>query len=123
MFAEPTIADNNKQLTKFCLFINPGIIFLRQAPFRFTRNLSTIAKSGVVRQLLPETLLIVLVSTFIVVYNSLFVVGFEDFAGAHHNPLISGITLPLFKLPTEPFTLSSSALSLLLGTYYALNYS
>jgi len=84
-----------------------------RAPYRFTRNLANILKSGVVRSLAKEIFLISSVATFLVGWNALFVAGLDDFAGVHHAPLIP-LNVPLLKLPLEPFTLSSPALSLLL---------
>jgi len=52
------------------------------------------------------------ISMGLVLYNALLATGYEDLAGIHHEPLLQ---LPLLTLPSEPFTLSSSALSLLLG--------
>jgi putative membrane protein len=83
---------------------------------RFLYNIGTILKSGVARQLAKEVGLVAAISTTIVVWNALLVVGFDDFSGVHHDPLsvAGGLSLPLLKLPSDPFTLSSPALGLLL---------
>jgi ion channel-forming bestrophin family protein len=82
---------------------------------RFANNLLTIFESGVVRQLLREVILTTGVATFICAYNALLVKGYDDFAGIHHDPLVQGFYV--FSLPGVFFTLTSPALSLLLGTY------
>jgi len=81
---------------------------------RFSGRLGKLTKSGIVRALFDEIILTSSVATFICVFNALLVAGFDDFAGAHHDPLIS-IGLPVLSLPSQFFTLSSPALSLLLG--------
>lgn len=58
------------------------------------------------------------VATFVVVYNALFVLGYDDFNNIRHAPIVPG-TYPLIWLPLAAFTLSSPALSLLLGESYA----
>jgi putative membrane protein len=95
-------------------FFSHDLWVKHRAPFRFTRNLANLLQSGVVRQLFGEILVISAVSALIVAWNALLVTGFDDFSYVHHPPLID-VGLPLLKLPTEPFTLSSPALSLLLG--------
>lgn len=81
---------------------------------RFSGRLAKLTKSGIVRALFDEIILTSSVATFICVFNALLVVGFDDFAGVHHDALIN-IGLPELKLPAMFFTLSSPALSLLLG--------
>jgi len=81
---------------------------------RFSGRLGKLTKSGIVRALFDEIILTSSVATFICVFNALLVAGFDDFAGVHHDPLIS-IGLPVLSLPSQFFTLSSPALSLLLG--------
>lgn len=81
---------------------------------RFANNLLTIFESGVVRQLLKEVILTTGVATFICAYNALLVNGYDDFAGIHHDPLVQGFYV--FSIPSVFFTLTSPALSLLLGT-------
>jgi ion channel-forming bestrophin family protein len=81
---------------------------------RFIGTLSKIFDSGVVRQLLGEVMIIGGIATTVVLYNCLFVTGFTDFAMVQHPPVFNW-GLPLMRLPLEPFSLSSPALSLLLG--------
>jgi hypothetical protein len=81
---------------------------------RFTGRLSKLGKSGIVRALSYEVQLLAAVSTFICIFNALCVTGYEDFSYVHHDPLIN-IGLPVLSLPSMFFTLSSPALSLLLG--------
>jgi hypothetical protein len=83
---------------------------------RFTGRLSKLSKSGIVRALAYEVQLLAAVATFVCVFNALCVAGYDDFSGIHHDPLI-GIGLPVLSLPPMFFTLSSPALSLLLGTW------
>ena len=82
---------------------------------RFVGNLVKLTRSGVVRSLFQEMGLIASTATFICVVNAFFAVGFTDFAGVHHEPLLSGF--PVLQLPAAFFTLSSPALSLLLGAF------
>jgi putative membrane protein len=80
---------------------------------RYLYNFRTLFSSGVARQLFKEVSIAAYIATFLVVWNALLVVGYDDFSGVHHDPLTSSV-LPLLKLPSEPFTLSSPALGLLL---------
>jgi hypothetical protein len=80
---------------------------------RFSSNLLTIFESGVVRQLLREIFLTTSIASFICLYNALLVNGYDDFAGIHHDPLVQG--LYVFSVPSVFFSLTSPALSLLLG--------
>jgi hypothetical protein len=86
-----------------------------RAKNRFVGTLSKVLDSGVVRQLADEVILIGAVATFVCVFNALCVTGYEDFSNLHHDPIFN-FGAPLVKLPGEPFSLSSPALSLLLGT-------
>jgi hypothetical protein len=81
---------------------------------RFTGRLAKLTKSGIARALTDEVLLLAAVATFICTFNALLVAGFDDFANVHHDPLIN-LGLPALSLPSMFFTLSSPALSLLLG--------
>jgi Bestrophin, RFP-TM, chloride channel len=83
---------------------------------RFASNLLTIFESGVVRQLLKEVILTTAVATFICAYNALLVKGYDDFSGIHHDPLVQGFYV--FSIPGVFFSLTSPALSLLLGTCF-----
>jgi ion channel-forming bestrophin family protein len=87
-----------------------------RAKNRFVGTIAKMFESGVIRQLADEIFLIGAVATFVCLFNSLCVVGYEDFQNVHHDPIfIYGA--PLVTLPGEPFSLSSPALSLLLGTF------
>jgi hypothetical protein len=81
---------------------------------RFTGRLSKLGKSGIVRALSYEVQLLAAVATFICAFNALCVTGYDDFSNIHHDPLIQ-MGLPVLSLPSMFFTLSSPALSLLLG--------
>jgi hypothetical protein len=80
---------------------------------RFSTNLLSIFQSGIVRQLLNEAIFISGVATFLCLYNALLVNGYDDFSGIHHDPFGQGFYE--FSLPSIFFTLTSPALSLLLG--------
>jgi hypothetical protein len=82
---------------------------------RFSKNLLSIFQSGVVRQLLNEAIFIAGAATFLCLYNALLVAGYDDFNGIHHDPFGQGFYV--FKLPSIFFTLTSPALSLLLGKW------
>ena len=77
-------------------------------------RLSKLGKSGIVRALSYEVQLLAAVATFICVFNALCVTGYDDFSNIHHDPLVN-LGLPVLSLPAMFFTLSSPALSLLLG--------
>lgn len=80
---------------------------------RFIGNLLSFFKSGVVRQLKNELLLMGFVAGFVWSFNLFLVEGWEDFSGVHHDGLV-----PFFRalqMPSAFFNLSSPALSLLLG--------
>jgi ion channel-forming bestrophin family protein len=102
-----------------------------RADDRFLSNLSSIPKSGIVRQLAKEVSLIAGFSTLIVLYNALAIVGYDDFSGVHHDPLrfvvfgssTTAAHLPLLVLPKDPFALSSPALGLLLVFRTNASYS
>ena len=69
-----------------------------------------------VRALLDELIIVGGVAAAVVSYNAILVNGWEDLALIHHEPLFPTQNFPLMYLPLTGFTLSSSALSLLLGT-------
>jgi hypothetical protein len=90
-----------------------------RSPNRLLRNFVTITSSGIFRQMLREVGLVVAVSTSVIVWNCALVVGFDDLVGHHHAPLFgTSAGFPLLELPLDPFTLSSPALGLLLGTHH-----
>ena len=82
---------------------------------RFIGNLLDILKSGVIRQLSSEVMLLSSIALFVCVYNALCVTGYDDFSGVHHSSLANSQYLPLAKMPMDFFTLSTPALALLLG--------
>jgi len=79
---------------------------------RIVSNLLNIGNSGLVRQLSFELGFLFFSSSFIVVWNDLFVKGWQDFEGIPHEPLTD--IIPGLILPLQPFSLSISALALLL---------
>lgn len=87
---------------------------------RFIGTIIKIFDSGVVRALFQELILVGGVAMVVLLYNALLVTGWDDFALVHHDPITlfgKDTKLPLMYLPLAGFTLSTSALSLLLGTY------
>jgi hypothetical protein len=84
---------------------------------RFAGRFIKFAQSGIVRALIDELILVTGVATFIVFFNAMFANGFDDLAGVHHDPLLA-LGIPALSLPTLFFTLSSPALSLLLGELF-----
>ena len=88
----------------------------------FVGTLLKLFNSGVVPALSEELILLVTgVACFIAVWNAM--VGFEDFDGVHHAPIINlGFPLPLLFLPDTVFLLSVPTLGLLLGTRWQLSY-
>lgn len=81
---------------------------------RFAGRFIKFVESGIVRALIDELILVTGVATFIVFFNAMFANGFDDLAGVHHDPILA-LGIPALSLPTLFFTLSSPALSLLLG--------
>lgn len=88
---------------------------------RFLRNLATIFQSGVVRQLLREVMLVAVIGCLVVVYNTVGIEGYDDAWSHHHEPIWP--EGPLLSLPSQPFTLSSPALGLLLVFRTNASYS
>jgi len=78
---------------------------------RFLYNLSTIATSGLWRQLIPEVTTVTSIATLVCAYNEVFVNGYVDFDGLQHAALMD---MPIATLPALPFTLASPSLGLLL---------
>jgi len=81
-------------------------------PDRIVSNLSTTFDSGLVRQLSFELTFLFFSSSFIVFWNDFFVKGWTDISGNPHAPLTD--IIPGLILPLQPFSLSISALALLL---------
>lgn len=88
-----------------------------RSPDRFLYYISTLFSSGIYKNLGREVSLTTAIATVVVLFNA-FTGGFTDFAGVKHAALISSQWLPLIGLPLAPFTLSSPALGLLLGTLH-----
>jgi hypothetical protein len=87
-----------------------------RSPDRFLRNLATIPASGIYKNMFREILATTTVATLIFFWNML-TSGYDDFNQVHHEAIIQSYYLPPIKLPLAPFTLASSSLGLLLGTY------
>lgn len=81
---------------------------------RFIGNILDLFRSGVLQSLAGDIAFITFAAVFVCVYNALCVVGYTDFSGVQHDPIISSIYLPLLKMPMDLFTLTSPALGLLL---------
>lgn len=79
---------------------------------RFVVNFLDVYKSGLVQQVLKEVYLTMGAATFICLYNALLVNGYDDFSGLYHEPLAN---FYVFAIPSVFFSLTSPALSLLLG--------
>lgn len=88
-----------------------------RSPDRFSGRFLKFIQSGIVRALINEVALVTCVATFILFYNALFVYGVDGFgSGVQYDPVLS-FDLPAMRLPMIFFSLSSPALSLLLGTW------
>mmetsp|Transcript_13900 Transcript_13900/g.21340 ORF Transcript_13900/g.21340 Transcript_13900/m.21340 type:complete len:411 (+) Transcript_13900:206-1438(+) len=81
-------------------------------PDRFVKNLSTIFDSGVTQGTRFEVSCVAGVATFATLWNGLFYEGLRDFNGVLHDPIVN-LNAPLV-LPAMPFTVSVSALALLI---------
>lgn len=88
---------------------------------RFVKNLIRIPFSRVVWMIAAEVSIISGIAWLLVAYNHLFVLGFVAPDGVQYPP-ITDLSFPLLTLPTDPFVLSSPALSLLLGTSITINF-
>ena len=90
---------------------------------RIFKNLSTTLNSSVLRQLGTEVAFVIVIASIVAVWNSVFVIGYQDLEGFYEEPLLLelfDIESPkrfLLVLPGFLFTLSMPALSLLLGEY------
>jgi len=83
---------------------------------RFLFYLAAIFNSGVYKNLGREVGIVTGVAAFVCLYNGL-VSGFVDLSGVQQPAIISADWAVKIGLPLTPFTLCSSALGLLLGTY------
>ena len=91
---------------------------VHRSPERFRDGVKTFFASRILRGLFQQVSFIGWVATFTVCWNGL-TGGFVDFGGVHRAPLLKG--LPMMVLPMELFSLTSSSLGLLLGTYILLH--
>jgi hypothetical protein len=90
-----------------------------RSPDRFVTNLIDALQSINLRHLLPDTINMGLLATFICTYNGLLVYGYDDWNGMHHVPLLAGVmTFPVIQVPSVVFGLTTPFLALLLGTYH-----
>jgi ion channel-forming bestrophin family protein len=83
---------------------------------RFLYYISSLFSSGIYKNLGREVTATTAIAAFVCVYNAI-VGGYTDFEGVKHAALVSSSLLPLLGLPLAPFTLSTPALGLLLGTF------
>jgi predicted membrane chloride channel (bestrophin family) len=83
-----------------------------RASDRFVRNLNSLRVSGVYKNISKEVASTTAIAAAIVLYNML-TAEYTDFSGVTHAGPLKDALLPV-GLPLTPFTLSSSALSLLL---------
>lgn len=98
-------------------FFNHESWVRHRSPPRFFDNLLQVPFSKVVWMIANEITIITFISVFLIAWNHLLVLGYEDFAGVLHEPIVP-LSLPFLSLPAEPFLLSSPALALLLGRFY-----
>ena len=103
------VGEENRKLRRDVFGHDDWIKYRRSD--RFLYNLSTIASSGIWRQVAAEVASITTIATLVVLWNDLMSVGYTDFSGLQHSPLTN---LPPLTLPTIPFTLASPSLGLLL---------
>jgi len=83
-------------------------------PNRFFRNLRTIFASGVLQQVSKEVGVVSLVAFLVDFWNCVFILGYQDFQGQTHNPIVHIPHYLILELPIGPFQLSSTILGLLL---------
>jgi hypothetical protein len=101
-----------------------GFVYKRvkhRSPDRFLRNLASIPASGIYKNMGREIIATTAVATLIFFWNMI-VGGYDDFNQIHHQAIVQSYYLPTIKLPLAPFTLASSSLGLLLGTYVRVCY-
>jgi len=81
---------------------------------RFARNLASIVKSGVYKNLAKEVMATTSVATFVCLWNTL-CSGYAGLGGEMHPAVIDSNVNLMLSLPLAPFTVSSPSLGLLLG--------
>lgn len=96
----------------FFFFYCASYLIYTRRPDRIVANLLNTGKSGLVRQLSFELTFLFFSSSFIVAWNGFLVNGWTDFDGYSHPAMFD--FLPALTLPLQPFSLSISALALLL---------
>lgn len=93
-----------------------------RSPDRFIKYLAAIPTSGIYKNLAKEVIALTAMTALVMVYNG-FITGYQDISGAVHDPIWSSPFLPPLTLPLQPFTLASSSLGLLLGTFFFWSFS
>ncbi|KAL3930814.1 MAG: hypothetical protein SGBAC_011599 [Bacillariaceae sp.] len=88
---------------------------------RFMNNIKTTFQSGLIRQLAPELSAILSVSVLVVLYNDVLAVGYLDFGGIQHKGIMP--FLPPLELPIVAWSISTSALGLLLAFRTSVCYA
>mmetsp|Transcript_63130 Transcript_63130/g.93671 ORF Transcript_63130/g.93671 Transcript_63130/m.93671 type:complete len:466 (+) Transcript_63130:135-1532(+) len=81
---------------------------------RFFRSLSTVSESAILKSLYDEVGLVTLACISAILWNEIFIDGYDDFGNIHHTAPLGEWDIPVLKLPTLPFELSSGVLGLLL---------
>uniref|UniRef100_A0A7S4UXZ8 Bestrophin homolog n=1 Tax=Ditylum brightwellii TaxID=49249 RepID=A0A7S4UXZ8_9STRA len=109
-FKNPTAGEESRKFRRD-VFTYKDWVESRK-PDRIYRKLGSTLNSGVVKGLGKELTIVAILSTMVIVWNSLLSGGWVDFSGVGHDPLIEG--LPMIELPMNVFTLSSPALGLML---------
>jgi putative membrane protein len=84
-----------------------------RSPNRFWRNLTSLGKSGIYKNIGNEVASTTAVATFLIVWNCVFG-DYVDLEGIKHAGPLKDSILPILSLPLAPFTLASPSLGLLL---------
>ena len=87
-----------------------------RSPDRFLKYVVNIVNSGVYKNVGREVIVLTCVTLFVLIYNGS-VLGYQDLAGLPQPAVLQSNFFPPLTLPLAPFTLSSSFLGLLVGTY------
>ena len=90
----------------------PGDWVRSRRPTRYWANIRSTVKSGLIRQIASEVLIVAGVSAFVVLYNNVLVKGWWMWGGRK----VAGLApyLPAAELPLAPFNLAAASLGLLL---------
>lgn len=89
---------------------------------RLLRNIRSIFSSGIYKNIAKELAGCVAVAVLLIFFNSL-TGDYTDFAGVNHVGILAGSPFHVLELPTQLFSLSSSALGLLLVFRTNASYS